>query len=160
MKKFLVYLIVILLAFPAAAAAQGNGNTENGVFSVGFGFLGGYSLSDQEIYAGQDFAFNFFLTDSMLLGLRSIRISNGPGNIETSLLNFGYVLGPAFEIDVLVGSSNNADFVGGVDAALHMFRDDDGAIKSTLKLKTGYLFFDNGIDAGYINAGLVGSIGY
>jgi len=160
MKKFLVYLVVILLAVPMTAAAQNYGNTENAVFSVGFGFLGGYSLSDEKIYSGKDFAFNFFINDSMLLGFRSIRISNGPGNIETSLLNFGYVLDPALEIDVLVGSANNADFVGGVDAAVYLFRGDDSAIKSSLKLKTGYLFFDDGIDAGYINAGLVGSIGY
>jgi hypothetical protein len=160
MKKFLAPLVFILLLVPMAAAAQGNVNTEKSFFSVGFGFLGGYSLSDEEVYAGQDFGFNFFLNDSMLLGFRSIRISNGPGNIETSLLNFGYLLGPALEIDVLIGSSNNADFVGGVDVSMHLFRGDDGAIKSSLKLKTGYLFFDDGIDAGYINAGLVGSIGY
>ncbi|MFO7850064.1 MAG: hypothetical protein R6V67_08915 [Spirochaetia bacterium] len=160
MKKILVPLVVILLVLPMAAAAQGNDNTDKSFFKVGLGFLGGYSLSDKEIYAGQDFGFTFFLNDSMLLGLRSIHISNGPGNVETSLLNFGYLLGPALEINLLVGSSNNADFAGGADVSMQFFNDDDGAIKSSLKLKTGYLFFDDGIDAGFINAGLVGSIGY
>lgn len=160
MKKILVPLVVILLVLPMAAAAQSNDNTEKSIFKVGLGFLGGYSLSDKEIYAGQDFGFNFILHNSMLLGVRSIHISNGPGNVETSLLNFGYLLGSALGIDLLVGSSNNADFVGGADVSIQFFNDDDGAIKSSLKLKTGYLFFDDGIDAGFINAGLVGSIGY
>jgi len=158
MKKYLILLVVLALIVPMAASAQDAGNTENRIFGVHFGFVGGYDLTTEDTVAGRDFGLNFTLSDSMQIGFRSVMGLLSAG--DAALLNFGYFLAPNLAIELMVGDADG-NIAGGVDAAMYLFKSEDEVFSSSLKMKAGYIFEDNtGIDGGVINAGLIGTVGY
>ena len=162
MKKVLILLVVLALMVPVLASGQDAGNTDNRVFGIHIGFVGGYDLLSDETIVARDFGLNFTVSESIQVGFRSIGdLRAAPGTFNATLLDFGYFLTPEICINMLVGS-DGTEVAGGLEAAYVLFRSDSGdAFSSSLKLKAGYLFENgNGIDSGVINAGLIGTVGY
>ncbi len=159
MKKYLILFVVLALMVPMVASAQNDGNTENQIFGVHFGFVGGYDLNTDGAVAGQDFGLNFTLNESMQIGFRSVSDLLTTG--DAALLNFGYFLSPQLGLDLMVGSDGTS-IVGGADAFFYIFKSEgDDVFSSSLKMKAGYIFDEaSGIDSGVINAGLIGTVGY
>jgi hypothetical protein len=162
MKKVLVLLFVLALMVPTLVTGQDAGNTDNRIFGIHIGFVGGYDLLNDDSIVARDFGLNFTLSESIQLGFRSIGDLRAVAPaFSATLLDFGYYLTPNICVDMLVGS-DGANVVGGLEAAYVLFRSEgDDVFRSSLKLKAGYLFEDaNGIDSGVINAGLIGTVGY
>jgi hypothetical protein len=159
MKKTMIFLLLIALLLPAALSAQEAGNTDNRIFGIQTGFVGGYDLLNGISVAGRDFGIFFTLNGSMQAGLRVMESVLSTGTAV--MFDFGYFFTPQIGIDVMVGS-DTASIVGAMDAAFTIFRSgDDSPFSSNLKIKAGYIFDQgSGIENGVINAGLVGTIGY
>ncbi len=159
MKKTVLLMIVLALLVPALAMAQEQGNTDNQLFGVQIGFLGGYNLAVDDTVVGRDFGLFFTVTDAMQVGFRSITNVIAPSAV---FIDLGYFLSPSISVDLMVGTAGAGNAAGGLDVGYTILKSStEDVISSVLKLKAGYLFEQtNGIAEGAITAGLVGSIGY
>jgi hypothetical protein len=161
MKKTVVILIVLALLVPAFAMAQERGNTDNRIFGVQVGFLGGYDLSTDDTVVGRDFGLFFTLSEAMQVGFRSISGVIAPAT-DAMFFDLSYFLTPKISVDMMIGNAGALGTAGGIDAGYAILKSETSDVfSSTLKLKAGYIFEEtNGIGEGVIIAGLVGSIGY
>ncbi len=165
MKKLLFLLILLAFLMPVITSAQAADNsgsqngTNNRIFGIHIGFIGGYDLLNNSMAIGRDFGLNFTLNKSIQLGFRSITDLLSTG--DAVLLDFGYYIIPELCVDVMVGS-DGTNLAAALDAAyIPFYSKADEIFRSSLRIKVGYIFETaNGIDSGVINAGLVGTIGY
>jgi hypothetical protein len=167
MKKTVILVILVALLVPSFVSAQEAGKAEHQLFGIETGFVAGYDMNADDTVTGREFRLFFTLSESMELGFRTVDgilyDTTDVAYVGATLLDFAYFLSPTVSIDVLVGQSGAiAPLVaGGVDANLILFRSaPDDVFSTSLKLKAGYLFDEDGIAEGTLNAGLIGSVGY